>query len=414
MEKERTILHADLNNFYASVECLYDPALRGKPVAVGGDAEKRHGIILAKNNEAKAFGVKTGDALWQAKQKCPNLIFVPPHYDLYLKFSRLAREIYREYTSQVESFGLDECWLDVTHSRQFGDGKRIADEIRLRIKRELGVTASVGVSFNKVFAKLGSDMKKPDATTVIPKNKFKEIVWPLPVEDLLFVGRATTRKLKSIGIDTIGKLANWNANALRRKFGKNGVMLWRFANGCDVSPVSEAEAAQKIKSIGNSSTLPRDLVTDEDVKIPLYVLCESVAERLRDHNLKCRTVQVMLRDNELFHYERQGPLVTATCSAQVIFEKAYQLYQCGRLSEKPLRSIGVKACNLEQDNGTQLSFLPELAQIHKLEAKERIIDAIRHRYGHFAIQRGIMLTDTDLSGFDPRRDHIIHPEVFNR
>lgn len=414
MERERTILHADLNNFYASVECLYDPALRGKPVAVGGDAEKRHGIILAKNYEAKAFGVKTGEALWQAKQKCPGLIFVPPHYDLYLKISRLAREIYQEYTSQVESFGLDECWLDVTHSRQFGDGKQIADAIRARIQRELGVTASVGVSFNKVFAKLGSDMKKPDATTVIPKNKFKEIVWPLPVEDLLFVGRATTRKLKSIGIDTIGGLANWNADALRRKFGKNGVMLWRFANGLDDSPVAEAGAVQKIKSIGNSSTLPRDLVTDEDVKIPLYVLCESVAERLRDHGLKCGTVQVTLRDNELFHYERQGPLITATCSAQVIYEKAYQLYKSNHLSGRPLRSIGVRACKLEADNGTQLSVLPELMQIHKREAEERVIDSIRRRYGHFAIQRGIMLTDTDLSGFDPKGEHVIHPEVFNR
>ena len=414
MERERTILHADLNNFYASVECLYDPALRGKPVAVGGDAEKRHGIILAKNYEAKAFGVKTGEALWQAKQKCPGLIFVPPHYDLYLKFSRLAREIYQEYTSQVESFGLDECWLDVTHSRQFGDGKQIADAIRARIQRELGVTASVGVSFNKVFAKLGSDMKKPDATTVIPKNRFKEIVWPLPVEDLLFVGRATTRKLKSIGIDTIGGLANWNADALRRKFGKNGVMLWQFANGLDDSPVAEAGAVQKIKSIGNSSTLPRDLVTEEDVKIPLYVLCESVAERLRDHGLKCGTVQVTLRDNELFHYERQGPLITATCSAQVIYEKAYQLYKCNHLSGRPLRSIGVRACKLEADNGTQLSILPELMQIHKREAEERVIDSIRRRYGHFAIQRGIMLTDMDLSGFDPKGEHVIHPEVFNR
>ena len=291
MKKNRIILHADLNNFYASVECLYNPSLRGKPVAVGGDAEKRHGIILAKNNEAKAFGVKTGETLWQARQKCPGLIFASPRYDLYVKYSRLARSLYEEYTSQVESFGLDECWLDVTNSETlWGDGKRIADEIRLRVKRELGVTVSIGVSFNKVFAKLGSDMKKPDATTVIPRETFQEIVWPLPVENLLFVGRATTRKLKSTGVRTIGDLAQTNVNALRRKFGKPGEMLWNFANGLDESRVSEADAAQKIKTISNSSTLPRDLISEEDVKIPLYILCESVAERLRDHSLKCCSV----------------------------------------------------------------------------------------------------------------------------
>lgn len=415
MKKNRIILHADLNNFYASVECLYNPGLRGKPVAVGGDAEKRHGIILAKNNEAKAFGVKTGETLWQARQKCPGLIFVKPRYDLYVKYSRLARSLYEEYTSQVESFGLDECWLDVTNSETlWGDGKRIADEIRLRVKRELGVTVSIGVSFNKVFAKLGSDMKKPDATTVIPRETFQKIVWPLPVENLLFVGRATTRKLKSTGVRTIGDLAQTNVNALRRKFGKPGEMLWNFANGRDESRVSEADAAQKIKTIGNSSTLPRDLISEEDVKIPLYILCESVAERLRDHSLKCCSVQLSLRDNGLFQYERQGPLICPTCSAQVMFEKVFALYRGNHLSNNPIRSIGVRALKLVPENGTQLSLLPELQQVHRREAEEAVIDSIRRRYGHFSIQRGIMLLDTKLSGFDPKGEHIIHPEVFVR
>ncbi len=415
MNASRTILHADLNNFYASVECLYHPKLRGKPVAVGGDAERRHGIILAKNNEAKAFGVKTGETLWQAQQKCPGLIFVKPHYDLYVKYSRLARKLYEEYTSQVESFGLDECWLDVTNSKALcGDGKKIADEIRLRIKQELGVTVSIGVSFNKIFAKLGSDMKKPDATTVIPREMFQKIVWPLPVENLLFVGRATAQKLKANAICTIGDLAQMNINTLKRKFGKNGEMLWNFANGRDESKVSEANAVQKIKSIGNSTTLPRDLISDEEVKIPLYVLCESVAERLRDKNLKCCAVQLNLRDNELFQYERQGPLICPTCSARVIFEKAFALYCGNRLSNNPVRSIGVRALKLEPENGTQLSLLPELKRVHRHETEEQVIDAIRRRYGHFSVQRGIMLLDTELSGFDPKGTHIIHPEVFVR
>lgn len=205
---DRTILHCDMNNFYASVECLYNPALRGKPVAVGGDVEARHGIILAKNYEAKKYGVQTGEALWQAKQKCPGLTIVPPSFEKYLRFSRLAREIYGCYTDRIESFGLDECWLDLTGSeRLFGGGKAVADKLRERIKFELGVTISVGVSHNKIFAKLGSDMKKPDATTVITRENYKDVVWPLPVSDLLFVGPATTRKLARYGIHTIGQLA---------------------------------------------------------------------------------------------------------------------------------------------------------------------------------------------------------------
>ena len=219
----RTILHSDMNNFYASVECLYNPKLRGKPLAVGGDAEARHGIILAKNYEAKRFGVQTGEALWQAKQKCRELIIVEPHYDKYIRFSQMAREIYGEYTDQVESFGLDECWLDVTGSEKlFGTGRQIADQIRERIKFELGITASVGVSFNKVFAKLGSDMKKPDATTVIPPDSFREKVWPLPVNELLYVGRATHRKLHTYGVNTIGDLAKADVNFLKLVFGKVG------------------------------------------------------------------------------------------------------------------------------------------------------------------------------------------------
>ena len=228
----RTILHCDMNNFYASVECFLDPKLKPFPVAVCGDVEERHGIVLAKNYKAKGDGVSTGEAIWQAKQKCPGLVVVPPHYEEYMKFSKAAREIYEHYTDQVEPFGMDECWLDVTGStRIMGNGEKIANEIRERIKFELGLTISAGVSFNKIFAKLGSDMKKPDAVTVIPQDNFKNIVWNLPASDMLGVGRATERKLASSGIRTIGQIAEFPCEYLQRKLGKCGVDLWRFANG---------------------------------------------------------------------------------------------------------------------------------------------------------------------------------------
>lgn len=409
----KVILHCDMNNFYASVECLYNPAIRGKPVAVVGDPEARHGIVLAKNYEAKKYGVKTGETLWQAQQKCPNIVFVPPHYDRYMRFSQAAREIYGEYTDQVEPYGLDECWLDVTRSTHlYGDGKKIADELRRRIKFELGVTASVGVSYNKIFAKLGSDMRKPDATTVIGSEHFKEVVWPLPVSDLLYVGRATHNKLRRYGIHTIGDLAQAEQQFLQRLLGRNGVMLWLFANGLDTSPVSNIGAKSLIKSIGNSTTAPRDLVTDEDIKITLYVLCESVSSRMREYDFVCRTVQIGVRDNELFSYERQGKLSYPNRTAKALFEKSFALFKRNHLSGKPVRSLSVRACNLCLRENEQLSFLPEIAAIQKQEELERSVDAIRSRFGHFSIQRGIQLSGKQLSDFSPKDDHIIHPESF--
>lgn len=408
----RTILHADMNNFYASVECLYHPELRGKPVAVGGNAERRHGIILAKNEEAKRYGVQTGEALWQAKQKCPNIIFVPPHFDRYLKYSRLAREIYSEYTDKVEGFGLDEAWLDVSGSKElFGDGRKIADKIRERIKYELGVSVSVGVSWNKVFAKLGSDMKKPDATTCIGKKDFQKIVWPLPVEDLLYVGHATKRKMKNCGITTIGQLACADVNMLNYLFGKVGYMLWCFANGLDTSPVSNIGAKSFIKSVGNSTTAPRDLMTEEDIKIILYLLCESVAERLREYGFVASVIQISIRDNQLYSYERQKRLKYPVSNAKELFQASFRLFQINR-PEKPVRSLGVRACSLSEGQYTQLSFLEDVKNTQRQEMLERTIDDIRRRFGHFSIQRGIMMTDTDLSGLDPKKEHIIHPISF--
>lgn len=298
----RTILHSDCNCFYASVELLHHPELRGKPVAVGGDPEARHGIVLTADYTAKRYGVKTGMALWQAKQVCPDITFLPPRMDLYLRFSRMAQEIYADYTDKREPYGIDESWLDVTDSATLkGDGFHIAQEISSRMKKELGITVSVGVSFNKIFAKLGSDYKKPDAITTMYEDEFQRKAWCLPVSDLLYVGNATNKKLYSMGIRTIGDLAESDETLLVRKLGKMGSILWAFANGYDESPVKLENTSAPVKSVGNSTTTPKDMETDEDVKIVLYILAESVAARLRENGFRCRTVEISVRDKELFH-----------------------------------------------------------------------------------------------------------------
>ena len=409
---ERVILHSDANNFYASIECLYNPELRGKPVIVCGNSEKRHGIVLAKNYEAKKYGIQTGDPIWMAKQKCSESVVVEPNYDRYIRFSNIAREIYSDYTDCVEAFGLDECWLDVTDNIDAGDGKRIADEIRKRVRFELGITVSVGVSFNKVFAKLGSDMNKPDATTIISRDNFKRKVWPLDVKELLYIGRSTRNTLKRYCINTIGDLANTDLEFLQYKFGKIGEMLWLFANGLDTSPVSNIGAKSLIKSIGNSTTAPRDLITDEDVRITLYILCESVAERLREYNFLCSTIKIFIKDNELESYERQCTSSRPTNNSNVIFGKAFELFKKHHVNGKPVRCLGVRAANLSVDDSLQLSLLPEDIISQKRDLLERTIDCLRSRFGHYCVQRGIMLTDRQLSQLDPKNEHIIFPESF--
>lgn len=397
----KVFLHSDLNNFFASVECLYNPSLRDKPVAVCGNPEARHGIVLAKNMLAKQKGVKTGEALWQAREKCPDIVFVKPHYDRYMKFSELVREIYKEYTDLIYPYGIDEAWLDVSSSTGlFGNGEKIADEIRERIKYELGITASVGVSYNKIFAKLGSDMKKPDATTVITKENFKEKVWPLPVSELLFVGLSTKRKLNMYSIKTIGDLANCDSKLLLSLLGKNGIMLQNFANGHEYADEVPFLQEPVIKSIGNSTTTPRDLLTDEDVRIVLYVLCESVAGRMRDHDFACRTVQIYIRNNDLRSYLRQGPLEFPTQNSYMLFDKAFSLYKQYHNGD-PIRSIGVRACNLFVQSHVQLSLYPDVARNERRYQLECAIDKIRNRFGRNILTRGVMLTQKKLSSFDP-------------
>lgn len=408
----RVILHSDLNNFYASVSCLNQPSLKGRPVAVCGNPEVRHGIILAKNESAKGCGVTTGQPIWMAKQRCPELILLPPEYDRYQEFSRIARQIYAEYTDQVEPFGLDECWLDVTASRRFGDGREIADRLRERIRKELGLTVSVGVSYNKIFAKLGSDMKKPDATTVIPEDRFRELVWPLPATDLLYVGRSTAGKLSRCGIRTIGELAQANQEFLYHLLGKNGMLLWRSANGLDRSEVAGINALAQVQSVGNGVTLPRDLTTPEEVKLVLYLLCETVSTRLRQQGLICRTVTVGIKDHTLSHYERQMPLPYPCRAVKPLFEAVYHLFTAHPIEDKPVRALSVRASRLSPENADQLSFFPEVTALLRQETLDSTADELRQRFGRRAIRRGILLTDQTLSDMDPLEPHSVYPSSF--
>ena len=393
----RVILHSDLNNFYASVELLSHPELVGKPVAVAGDPEARHGIVLAKNYEAKACGVQTGEPLWQARGKCPDITFLPPHYDLYEKYSRAVLNIYYDYTDMIEPFGLDECWLDVTGSLGiFGDGKSIADAIRKRIKREIGLTVSVGVSFNKVFSKLGSDMKKPDATTVIGENDFREKIWHLPASDMIYVGKKTYTKLVRCGIRTIGDLARTEPYVLKSLFGKNGIALYDAANGRDRSPVLLYDQTPPPKSIGNSTTPPRDLVTRNDVDIVLYRLCESVSARMRREGVICRTVQLYVRYTDLRSLERQMRLDYPNRTVRSLYRAAQRLIEKHSLCREPIRSIGIRGADLIRSGNEQLSFCPEILEIQKAETLESVVDGLRERYGDPAIRRGIMFFDETL------------------
>jgi len=405
----RTILHVDLNNYYASVECLYRPEIRDKPVIVCGDAEARHGIVLAKNYPAKMLGVKTGEAIWKAKQKCQGLVLVRADFKKYIKFSRMARAIYANYSDQIEPFGIDEAWVDVSGSTKiFGTGPEIADAIRQRLRDELGLTGSVGVSYNKIFAKLGSDMKKPDDTTIIMQENFREKVWPLPVGELLYVGRATRRKLQNRAIYTIGNLANRDVSDLKMMLGMWGETLWNFANGLDYAPVKQIGEESFIKSIGNSTTTPRDLINNQDVKLIIYVLAESVAARLRKHGLKCKTVSISVRGNDLLSFERQGKLSNPTFLADDIALKAIELFQTNYRWDKPIRSLGIRGADLVTADGHIQIDLFDNSKVNA-ETLAVTVDNLHKRFGHYSVQRCSMLLDQNLTGFNPKEDHVIHP-----
>ena len=409
----RTILHSDMNCFYASVEMLHHLEFSGKPLAVGGDPEARHGIVLTANYIAKKAGVKTGMALWQAKQVCPEIIFVPPRMDLYLRFSRMAQEIYSEYTDLREPFGIDESWLDVSASTSIkGDGMKIAQEISNRIKNELGVTVSIGVSWNKIFAKLGSDYKKPDGITAFTKENYKNIVWNLPAGDLLMVGRSTEKTLRKLGIRTIGELAGTEPSILETYLGKMGLILYDFANGWDEAPVCTEGYKAPIKSIGNSTTTPRDLISDLDVKIILMALAESVGARLRENGFQCRTVEVSIRDNGLYHFTRQCKLNRASNVTEEIAKAAFELFQKNYNWEHPIRSLGVRGCDLvSEEMPYQLDLFMDKVKREKMRKMDQVVDEIRGRFGYQSIQRAFMYQDKLLAQLNAKK-HTVHPQAY--
>lgn len=407
----RNILHCDINAFYASVEVQRHPELRGKPVAVCGSQEERHGIVLTANYVAKPRGVKTGMAIWQAKEVCPDLVILPPDMAEYIRISRYAREIYEDYTDQVEPFGLDESWLDVTGSvGLYGSPMTIAKEISGRIKKELGITASIGVANNKVTAKLGSDYKKPDAITRIEADNYKEIVYPLPVEDLLYVGPATSRKLRAVGISTIGRLAECPVEFLERRLGEMGVILHMFANGRDISPVQRSGHIPNIKSVGNSATTPRDLVNEADVQLMLLLLAESVCTRMRELVSRCTVVEIYVRDTELNAIVRQRKLQAPSCSSQELAEVGLDIFRRNYRWDRPVRSIGLRGAGLVEAQGTvQLSLYAEDQKRDKWERIDAAVDHLRQRYGYMSVRRALMDSDPLLGHINVKDGHTVHP-----
>lgn len=408
--KDRVILHSDCNGFYASVECLHNPRIRNKPVAVAGDVDNRHGIILAKNEIAKKYNIKTGEAIWQAKGKCPELVIVPPHFQQYQRFSKMAKKIYSQYSDRVENFGLDEAWIDVTADPLGRCGTDIAGEIRRRIKYELGITVSIGVSFNKVFAKFGSDYKKPDAVTEITRENFRDIVWKQPASELLYVGRATKKKLERIGIYTIGDIANAPIKTLRDNLGKWGDLIYGFANGYDCSPVAPTDSFNAVKSIGNSATAPKDLLNSEDVKSVMYVLCDSVCRRMREQGLFAKTVCISVRDKELFSFTRQSRLAEYTDITRTIQNEAMKLFSENYSWSKPIRSIGVSLTDLVPNSVDRQMSIPDGgAPDIRQEKLDKTLDWLKQRFGAYSVRNGNLLVDRELSDFNPKEEHTIHP-----
>ena len=393
---DRTILHCDCNAFYASVECMLRPELKDVPMAVAGDITKRHGIILAKNELAKKYGVKTAETIGSARKKCPDIVLVLPHHELYAEYSKKVNDIYKRYTDLVEPFGIDESWLDVTASMKlFGDGVHIANEIRRAVREEIGITVSVGVSFNKVFAKLGSDYKKPDATTVIDRNNYKDIVWPLPVGDLLFAGRHTTETLGKIGIKTIGELAAADRELTGAALGKMGYTLWDYANGIDNDPVKNVEDVREIKSVGNGMTFKTDIVTKDELSCGITALADSICSRMRRAQVKCRGVQVYIKYSDFKSVSKQKQLSLPTNVSKEIAKEAFDLANAVRDKRKAIRMLRITGINIEhRDNcGVQLSLFEDIdtKKHEKLERLETNIDKIRNKFGKGAITFGSAL-----------------------
>jgi len=393
------ILHSDLNCFYASVEINENPQLRDKAIAVCGSTENRHGIVLTASYPAKRRGVKTGMANWEAKQACPGLICVDPHYELYLKYSRLVRRIYSRYSDAIEPFGMDENWISIPYCKGVTKtGFEVAEEIRRAVKDEIGLTVSIGVSFSKIYAKLGSDMKKPDAVTVIDEENYREKVWPLPVSDLLYVGRQTTKKLNRMNVTTIGDLANFDPYLLQSKFGINGIKLWRFANGADQASVKPCDYVDPIKSVGHGATSVVDLESNYEVWCALYELAQDVGHRLRKSGLLAKGVQITVKDNELMYRQYQLTLDFPTRSPLELAQAGFALFKLRYQWLKPVRAVTIRGINLVSENKPmQLDVFCDYHRREKQQALDNTIDDIRHRFGQRAIVAASLMSDLKLA-----------------
>lgn len=412
--KDRVIFHIDINHCYAQIEEMKQPHLRDVPMAVGGHEEKRHGIILAKNDLAKAAHVMTGESLREAKEKCPDLLIIPPSYDDYIYYTGLVKDIYRQYSDHVEPFGLDEAWIDYTDSRKlYGEPVKTARLIQDRVEKEIGLTVSVGVSWNKAFAKLGSDMKKPRGMTVITRDNYQKLVWPLPAQDLLYVGPATIRKLHARGIMTIGDLAQYPAGVLHHDLGIAGDMIQLFARGEDPSPVAESGASAPIRSVGNSMTLVHDVKSFEEVKPVFWMLCEAVASRARDAGMEGSTVYVSLRSTDLAWAGRQMKLERPTDVSDEIMTAVELLVHMMWHETVPLRAAGVALGSLKEASSfRQLSLFEDAERFEAARRCDLAMDEIRNTYGFDSVRRLCTLNDKKLTDFNVKADHTIHPIGF--
>lgn len=409
--QERWILHCDINHCYAQIEEMKVPALRKVAMAVGGHEESRHGIILAKNDLAKQYKIKTGESLREARAKCPHLMIIHPHYDDYLYYTEKVKDIYREYSDQVESFGLDEAWIDVSGMHlYYSDATIIAQEIQKRVLEECGLTISIGVSFNKIFAKLGSDFNKQMGLTVISRENYRQLAWKLDVDQLLFVGRATAAKLHVLGILTIGQLANCEVETLKSNFGKVGEMIWWFANGYDSSEVRHINEADPVKSVGNGITTPKDINSMAEALLVFRVLSESVASRCRDIQMRGSCVSVHLRSTSLKTISRQRKIEKATNVSEEIMKVIKVLLSENQSFQYPYRSVTLTLSSLEEDRPIQQeNFFSDEAKREEVKQLEITMEEIRNRFGFNSIKKCSMLLDEELCGFNPKAEHIIFP-----
>lgn len=389
LPEDRIILHADCNSYFASVESIDHPEYKLVPMAVCGDPESRHGIILAKNELAKAYHIQTAETIYSAKKKCPDLLLVPAHHEKYAVICERINTIYESYTDLVERFNIDESFLDVTGSRHlFGSGREIADQLRRRIREEIGVTISVGVSFNKTFAKMGSDYKKPDATTVISRENYRDILWPLPIEELLFVGRSGAAAMRDHGILTIGDLAKADPKSLSFFLGKAGLQLRKSACGEDLSPVMPTGHEELPKSISHNVTFDHDLIDPTEVIAGLTLISDQVATRLRRKKLYASVVQIQVKDINLKVINRQKSLEEYTCSTRLIRDTAMELLQENWPAGKPIRMLSVGVTGLSMDGTQQLNMFSDTVKIEKARKLDDAVDSIRSKFGKEAVRFG--------------------------